>query len=271
MSDTLQVHDPGDAEPVSHAEIEALLGAFALDAVEGHESEVVASHLPTCPRCRSEVADHREVAAALGNVGTAAPAGLWESIQASLEEPPPELRLTRVVAPPRRRRALRMSLAAAAVVVAGVTFAVGFEIHALQHRVNGVQSAVSDHGLQQVVAAALVDPTAQRVDLRSPVSHLSAEAVVLRDGHGYFTDANLPELSRTMTYQLWAVEPNGQRISLGTLGPRPGLSPFSISAGSGATTLAVTAEAASGAVVSTRSALVWGPLNGQSQTLTGQS
>ncbi len=268
MSDTLRVHQPGDAEPISHPEIEALLGAFALDAVDGHEAEVVSSHLPTCPRCRSEVADHREVAAALGNVGTAAPSELWESIQASLEEPPPELRLTRVLPPPRRQRSLRIALVAAAVAaVAGVTFAVGAEIHALQHRVNGVSTAVSDHGLQQVVAAALVDPSAQRVDLRSPVSGYSAEAVVLSDGHGYLTDANLPPLSRSMTYQLWAVEPTGQRISLGTLGPRPGLSPFSISAGSGATTLAVTAEAASGAVVSTRSALAWGPLTGQSQTL----
>ncbi len=260
----MRAQGSGDAAPLTHVAIEALLGAYALDAVEGPEAEVVANHLPTCPRCRSEVADHREVAAALGNVGTAAPPELWDRIQASLEEPPPELSLTRLLPLPRRRRAVRMSLAAAAALAAVVVvFAVGFEIHALQHRVNGVTSAVSDHGLQQVVAAALADPRAQRVDLRSPVSHFSAEAVVLSDGHGYLTDASLPALSRSMTYQLWAVESGGQRVSLGTLGPHPGLSPFSISARSGATTLAVTAETAPGATVSTRSALVWGPLPSQ--------
>lgn len=264
MSDALRTEGPGEAQPVSHSEIEALLGAFALDAVEGPEAEVVANHLPSCPRCREEVVYHREVAAALGNVGTVAPSDLWDRIEASLEEAPPELNLTRVLPPARRQRAMRRSMVAAALVAAAVTFAVGFEINALQHRVNGVSSAVSDHGLQQVVAAALVDPRAQRVDLRSPVSHFSAEAVVLSDGHGYLTDANLPALGRTMTYQLWAVENSGQRVSLGTLGPHPGLSPFSISTRSGATTLAVTAEAASGAVVSSHAAVVWGPLVSQS-------
>ncbi|MDQ1416012.1 MAG: hypothetical protein QOF81_1625 [Acidimicrobiaceae bacterium] len=78
-----------------HAELQELLGAYALDAVEPDEAAAIERHLPTCPRCRTELADHREVAALLGYAGGSAPSGLWDRIIASLEEPPPALRLTR--------------------------------------------------------------------------------------------------------------------------------------------------------------------------------
>jgi anti-sigma factor RsiW len=78
-----------------HAELQELLGAYALDAVEADEAAAIERHLPTCPRCRTELADHREVAALLGYAGGSAPSGLWDRIVASLEEPPPALRLTR--------------------------------------------------------------------------------------------------------------------------------------------------------------------------------
>ncbi len=78
-----------------HAELQALLGAYALDAVEAEEAAVLELHLATCPRCRNELADHREVAALLGYAGGSAPGGVWDRIIASLEEPPPALKLTR--------------------------------------------------------------------------------------------------------------------------------------------------------------------------------
>lgn len=77
-----------------------MLGAYALDAVEPDEAAAIELHLPTCPRCRHELADHREVAALLGYAaGGSAPGGVWDRIIASLEEPPPALMLTRLVIP----------------------------------------------------------------------------------------------------------------------------------------------------------------------------
>lgn len=78
-----------------HEQLQELLGAYALDAVEPYEAEVLERHLPTCPRCRNELADHREVAALLSYAGGTAPGGVWDRIIASLEEPPPALTLTR--------------------------------------------------------------------------------------------------------------------------------------------------------------------------------
>jgi len=65
---------------MTHAEITELLGAYALDAVSPEEAAEIRQHLAECPRCRAEVAAHREVAGVLGNLGGTAPAGLWSRI-----------------------------------------------------------------------------------------------------------------------------------------------------------------------------------------------
>jgi len=82
----------------AHQELQDLLGAYALDAVEPDEAAAIERHLPTCPRCRIELAEHREVAALMGYAGADAPSGVWDRIIASLEEPPPALNLTRAPA-----------------------------------------------------------------------------------------------------------------------------------------------------------------------------
>src|SRR5437588_10206097 len=148
---------------LSHAEIEALLGSYALDAVEGPEAEAVELHLHECPRCRAEVAEHREVAALLGNVGTQAPDRLWDRIAASLEEAPPDLRLAAVPEPRRRprtiRRRLTVGLAAAAAAAAAVVIGLlAFQVHRLDNRVNNLARATPEHGLTQVAPAAVPDP-----------------------------------------------------------------------------------------------------------------
>jgi anti-sigma factor RsiW len=66
--------------PRSHAEIVELLGAYALDALDGEEYEIVELHLRECPQCRAEVADFREVAALIGHGGAPAPERVWERI-----------------------------------------------------------------------------------------------------------------------------------------------------------------------------------------------
>ncbi len=58
------------------AEIEALLGAYALDAVTDDERREIEAYLATDPRAREEVAQHREVAAAQVGSATCAPPAL---------------------------------------------------------------------------------------------------------------------------------------------------------------------------------------------------
>jgi len=47
---------------LSHVEVVDLLGAYALDALEGDEREAVERHVAQCASCTAEIADHREVA-----------------------------------------------------------------------------------------------------------------------------------------------------------------------------------------------------------------
>lgn len=248
----------------SHAELEALLGSYALDAVEGPEAEAVELHLLECPRCRAEVAEHREVAALLGNVGTPAPDRLWDRIAASLEEAPPDLRLAAVPetrrGPRKIRRRLAVGLATAAAAAAVVIGLLAFQVHRLDNRVNSLAQATPDHGLSQVATAAVLDPQARRVDLRSAQGNQSVQGVVLPNGNGYLVKVDLRPLSSRQTYQLWAVTGTRQ-VSLGVLGANPQAAAFSVGSPSGVSTLAVTVEPSGGVGSTTNPAVVSGSLS----------
>ncbi len=58
---------------MTHDEVAQLLGAFALDAVDGDEAGAIREHLVECPRCASEVAEHWEVTGLIANAGVDAP------------------------------------------------------------------------------------------------------------------------------------------------------------------------------------------------------
>lgn len=74
-------------------EFSDLLGAYALDAVDADEREQIELHLATCPRCRAEVAEHREVASFLSHAGAPAPDGVWDRIAEELAPPAPPMRM----------------------------------------------------------------------------------------------------------------------------------------------------------------------------------
>ena len=60
---------------LSHEEVVDLLGAYALDALEPAELQVVDRHVQGCQACLAEVAEHREVAGLLTPGLGQAPAG----------------------------------------------------------------------------------------------------------------------------------------------------------------------------------------------------
>jgi hypothetical protein len=244
---------------LTHAEIEELLGAYALDAVDSREADTVESHLRECPRCRAEVAEHREVAASLAQVGSPAPAGLWPRIAQQLEEPPPQLDMARVVAmrPPRRSVPARL-VAAMAAVAAAVIAVLGVQVGRMDDRQDQLAAAVQRDGLDEAVQAALLDPDARRVALRSDDGATFVQAVVAPTGDAYLVDDNLPRLPADQTYQLWAITARGP-VSVGVLGTDPGQSAARVG-GTGVTALAVTAERAGGVAAPTMAPLVTGRL-----------
>ena len=264
------------ARHLTHAEVVDLLGAYALDAVDGEERQAVERLLEECGQCRREVAEHREVAGMLASGWSPAPEGLWSRIAASLEETPPPLRMPLSAVPPqepqtflppapappppvvsldeqrRRRRPVGgMGRAVAAAGIAASVAVVGLL---------GVRAVDNDDradDLTEVAAAAAERPDARKVAMRSPDGTLSADAVVLADGTGYLLETNLPELPPDRTYQLWAVV-GTSKISVGVLGRSVG--PVAFRAAADVSAFAITNEAAGGVIVSQQQPTVVGTL-----------
>ena len=256
---------------LTHEEIQDLLGAYALDAVDGDEYEAVELHLRDCPRCRAEVADHREVAALIGHGGAPAPAGVWDRIVEAIEPAPPEMRLhlrsldqpdpapssssadgpsgPSVVTPlrPSARAGWNRNLLAAAAAVVVVIAVLGAIIVHLDHRVDQVKGQTASAQLRLVAGNAWTDPEAKHVELRSPANDIVVQAALTADGQGYLLAGKTPKLPGDRTYQLWGVV-GKNTISLGTF---PGGAPVvAFRVDSRVKALAVTEEQSGGVVSS---------------------
>jgi len=253
----------------THEDLEELLGVFALDALEKEEADLVARHLAACPRCRAEVAEHREVAGLLGYVGQEAPDGLWERIAANLEDAPPAVRLDRVpgtgtgtVVPLRaggRRHRARVIAASAAVAAVVIAF-LGVQVSRLDNRTSNLSQAVESQAVgaptMKTVAVALHQPGARQVSLRPLTGGAPViDAVIKADGGAYLYASNLQPLRSKQTYQLWGVV-GDNRISYGVLGKAPGIRSFLAS--DGVTALAITEEPAGGVVTSAQAPVALG-------------
>ncbi len=250
-----------------HTELEELLGAYALDAVDDAERAAVDQHLPTCARCRAEVEEYREVAALLAHTGTTAPEGLWDRIAGSLEDEPPEMELPPMAgflppvpepaAPvpirPRSNRITTAILAAAAVVIV----VLGVQMTSQDQRLDEVTALLELDALERAYQAAESTPGAEVIDVTSFDGAVDARAVITEEGEGYLRAANLPRLADGRTYQLWG-DAGDARVSLGPLGPDPQVAPFEVS--EQFVGLAITDEAEPGVIVSEQPILAYGSL-----------
>ncbi|MFZ0251208.1 MAG: anti-sigma factor [Acidimicrobiales bacterium] len=255
---------------MSHDEASDLLGAYALDAVDGDEYAELEEHLESCPRCRGELDGLREVAAAMGNSVEPVPEGLWSQIALRLPErqeggeAPPMPRLTsearspfRVPAegPTRRHRVMVSTIGAIAVAAAAVAVVLGIGLVHADNKVTGLQA--DQAAASPNVAAALRAPGHRVVTLDSSTHTEQAKVVVLPSGQGYVVSSSLPSLDDGRTYQLWAIEGN-QPISLGLLGRSPGRAAFIMAGSTRPSRLSITAEPAGGSVFPTGPILATG-------------
>jgi anti-sigma-K factor RskA len=278
-----------------HDELEELLGAYALHATTAEESQRIDAHLATCPRCRSEVAAHEEVAAMLGTTLSEAPPGLWEKIAASLPEEGSEgaqgASRSRGLAPPVLTPGLRNSTTGRdtgteGTAPTGAISSLDRERDEARQRKQGpkagrgqrfamlgagavaaaviaflgvqvVQLNSQVHNLDQSVGAARVlDGPHLTVQLSSPRHRPAATVVVSPSGTAYWLSSSLPALSSDHTYQMWGLV-HDKPVSLGLLGPRPGpVSSFRVEAD--VTQLMVTAEPRGGTPLPTTAVLAQG-------------
>ena len=245
---------------MNHTEITELLGAYALDAVDGDERVAIEDHLPGCARCRAEVAEHREVASLLAHEGGQAPEGVWQRIAGTLEAPPPDLRLAPVPPPSapsadrvvaRRWSPSRRTLGLVAAAAAVALVLLGGQIVRQGDRIDRLEVALEDP-LTPALQAALDDPDASLLELGSADGGIELRGAITPDGVGYLRAGALPPLDAGRTYQLWGAT-GSELVSLGVLGADPGVVSF---AADGYEGFAITEEDAPGVVAPTSEPLV---------------
>ena len=242
-----------------HDTIEELLGVYALDAVDEDERRLVEQHLSECALCRTEVEEHRQVAALLAGEAVQPPPHVWNRIigEIAAEDPPKET--APVISLERRRRVpVFASTRWVAGVAAAVLVALTAGVVTQSQRIGDLNSRIADQDrqitalaasldidpLQQAVTVALADPAAQVANLTAAGSTETMLIVVLPDGTGYVFQSNLEALPADATYQLWAVV-DDKVISAGVLGNQPSLVPFHIDP-RGLRGLVITQEVAGG-------------------------
>jgi hypothetical protein len=244
-------------ERLTHRDLQELLGAYALDAVDDDELVAVEDHLRECGVCRAEVAEHREMAAALAQVGGPAPDGLWDRISDSLETAPPPMAAVIPMHGRSPRSGLPRSVTAAFAVAAAVIALLGVSLVRVDHRTRQLQQAVGQASLRGAAGEAALQQGARVVHLSSLASQETAKVVLLPDGRGYFFGDGLPKLDANHTYQLWGVA-GTTVVSLGVLGNDPQLRAFTADAP--IEKLALTDELSPGVVASTRQPVVAGSI-----------
>ncbi|HEY9559045.1 MAG TPA: anti-sigma factor [Acidimicrobiales bacterium] len=254
---------------MTHDEVQDLLGAYALDAVDDDERALVEDHLAECPRCRAEVHDHREVAALLAHGGQDAPEGIWDRIVGSLEEAPPALRLAPMAIPDptadgttstgvnplsaSRRAPRRVVAALAAAAAVAIVAVLGVQVRQQNEQIDDLQVALDDP-LSAAYSSALTDPASKVIELTSADGATRLRGALADDGVGYLRADELPELPDDRTYQLWGAA-GDELVSLGVLGADPGIVSFPAAAYE---LFAITEEAAPGVVTSANPPVVAG-------------
>ena len=200
---------------LSPEEIQDLLAAYAIDAVDDDERRAIEEYLAHDPDARAEVSGLQHSASYLAHTGGPPPPGVWEKLESVIQEttrgeaPPPP----RLVPDARRARTpRRWQWVAAAASVVAIVFGALWLFGA------GTDSGSSDSAAA-LASAAESASGARKAKLVDGGGNVLATAVVLPDGTGYLT-SQLPRLPAGRTYQLWGVD-NRNTISLGVMGRDP--------------------------------------------------
>jgi anti-sigma-K factor RskA len=198
------------------ADIHALTGAYALDAVSGVERMEFERHLAECESCAQEVRELRDTATRLG-LAAAAPAPpalkgrVLDQIR-TVRQLPPE---TTVV--PLRRRSFGQRLTTVAAAVFFVAAAgLGVVVVRLNQKLDDSQAYAAQ--MEQILSAEdaqlLTLPNLDGGTMNVAVSRSQDRMMMLSD--------NLAGPGSGKTYQVWAIEGTDPPRSLGLMEPTDG-------------------------------------------------
>ncbi len=268
---------------LTDSELDDLLGAYALNALDDGERHAVDRYLTRSPRARAEVSDHLLVACALGSSPSDAPVMLWDRISDQLANQSSHIPAadkpnaasatssaptsataeapTAAVIPINRRprsasRAFMLVGSAAAAIIA-VGF-LGFQTQHQNQRIADIkkelQVAQAKNQNSLSVETLMAAPGTKVATLESDGRQV-ARIVLGKDGRGFLVNSASFHLPKGDVLQLWGVQ-NDQVISLGVMSDSTASVP--LSAAGDWSKFVLTAEHTGGVVVSDGPALAAG-------------
>ena len=222
--------DPGTTE-----ELDSLLGAYALDALDAGDRARIDAYLERNAGARAEVDELRETAASLALLPASSldgPPELWERIAGAIaaerardtpDRHTPDRDTDELAARRDRRTRAQWIAPAAAAAAIVVLVALATQVASLHGQLDRA------HRFGPAAVAAAFDRAAKvqgarQVGLTSKSGATLARVVLLPDGTGYLRGDHLTPLPVDQTYQLWAVTGSpatSVTVSAGVLGSDP--------------------------------------------------
>jgi anti-sigma factor RsiW len=185
------------------SDIHALVGAYAVDALDDLERAAFERHLAECPACQQEVAGLQEAAGLLGALAaTAPPASLRDSVLAGIATVrplPPEVERPTLPATAGGRNRFRPRLlvaAAAAVIIAGVGGAV-----VVQQPWEDETSQVRLTASERVLAAEDAETYTRELEGGATATLVRSRAL----NQAVLTTSDMPDAPAGSVYELWLV------------------------------------------------------------------
>jgi anti-sigma-K factor RskA len=192
----------------SAAEVHALSGAYAVDALDPEERARFEQHLAACATCQAEVASLREAASGLAVTAETDPSPeLRGRVLAGIKtvRPLPPAAPNNVRSMPLRRRLAAFAAAAAVLGVAGVGTVVWHE------------ATSTDQTLPTAAERVLKAADAQRVTVS--LSGKTSASVVrsVAEGKAVLITRNMPAAPADRVYEVWLQTPAGTMVPAGIM------------------------------------------------------
>jgi anti-sigma-K factor RskA len=198
----------------SHLVFQENLAAYALGALDADDARALQAHLQTCESCRARLAGYQRLSAGL---------------LAALPPRPPSRNLKRTLVQHLEGRARPKSgwrfgqaaLAAALMLMLVLNLFTTFQVYSLKQEQT---EFTGQYGLEQTAIAMLAYPSTQSITFDQ--SGISGSLLVDKKRNLLAIFAwNLPRPPAGRTYQMWLIDPQGDRSSGGFLIPE-GDEPF---------------------------------------------
>ena len=197
------------------ADIHALAGAYALDALPPEERRFFEAHLDVCSVCRHEVNELIATAAMLGvAVAEPPPADLRARVLAQIDVTRQDSVQETFTFQRRRgwwRSALVPVAASLVLIIGGLTVAVD----RLGDRLDRTERE------QQLVAQVMAAPDSRVVPIDGPEGSRARLIVSESAGHAVFVADDLPDVGRERAYALWLIGGDGA-VAAGLVQPSDG-------------------------------------------------